>query len=121
MPGNKNFDKELRLKLGREQYHLNKSKAGRSGSSAGQPRPYAKQNIAKARLHSPLLIGTSITVAPKHPFLTFRVGQYYDWHIIDKGVGEINGYEIEANQIIEHFIVVPKRRTNEKDKPQRPH
>ena len=34
MSGNRNFDKELRLKQGAEQYRLNKSKAGRSGSSA---------------------------------------------------------------------------------------
>lgn len=113
MAGNKNFDKELRLKKGSVQYRLDKSKAGRSGSSAGKPRPYAKQNILKARLNSPLLVGHSLTVSPKHPYLSFRVGRYYEWNIIEGGVGKVEGCLLEADDIIEHFIVIPKRRTNE--------
>lgn len=107
--GNRNFDKELRLKKGSVQYRLDKSKAGRSGSSAGKARPYAKRNMLKARLHSPLMIGHSLTVSPRHPYLTFRVGQYYEWDIIDSGVGFICGMELEADDIIEHFIVIPKK------------
>lgn len=109
MRGNTNFDRELRLRKGSVQYRLDKSKAGRSGSSAGKPRPYARVNMLKARLHSPLMVGHSLTVSPRHPYLTFRVGQYYEWAIIDSGVGLINGYELEADDIIEHFIVIPKK------------
>lgn len=111
--GNVNFDKELRLRKGSLQYRLDKSKAGRSGSSAGKPRPYAKQNMLKARLYSPMAVGQSITVTPKHQFLEFSVGQYYQWSIIEAGYGTIGKHEFEASQIIEHFIVVPKRRTDE--------
>lgn len=113
MSGNKNFDKELRLRKGSVQYRLDKSKAGRSGSSAGKPRPYARQNILKARLYSPILIGQSVTVTPRHPYLTYQVGRYYEWSIIDSGVGLINGYELEASDIIEHFIVIRKGEQNE--------
>ena len=109
MAGNRNFDKELRLKKGSVQYRLDKSKAGRCGSSAGKPRPYAKRNMLKARLNSPLMVGHSFTVSPRHSYLAFRVGQYYEWAIIDSGVGLINGIELEASDIIEHFIVIPKK------------
>ena len=106
--GNVNFDKELRLKQGAEQYRLNKSKAGRSGSSAGKPRPYAKQNMLKARLFSPQLVGKSLTVTPKHKYLMFGPGCYYEWDIIDEGVGYIGSTMIEAQEIIDHFIVKTK-------------
>lgn len=109
--GNRNFDKELRLKKGSAQYLADKSKAGRSGSSAGKPRPYAKKNMAKARLFSPILIGQTLVVTPRHPFLSFQVGQYYEWAIMEAGVGMIKGYELEAEQIAEHFIVIPKKET----------
>lgn len=108
MAGNVNFDKELRLKKGSVQYRLDKSKAGRCGSSAGQPRPYAKANMLKARLHSPLLVGQTLTLTPKHPYLHFQVGKYYECYIIEQGVGMISNYEIEADEIIEHFIVKTK-------------
>lgn len=106
--GNANFDRELRMKQGAEQYRLNKSKAGRSGSSAGKPRPYAKANMLKARLFSPQLVGTSLTVTPKHPYLKFGPGVYYKWDIIDEGVGYIEGVLIEATDIAEHFVVKTK-------------
>lgn len=102
---NKNFDKDLRAKLGAEQYRLNKSKAGRCSSTAGQPRPYAKVNMLRARLFSPKLIGQSIPVTPKHPHLKFRPGVNYLWEVFEEGVGRIEGVEIEAKEIIEHFIV----------------
>lgn len=107
--GDRNFDKELRLKKGSVQYRLDKSKAGRCGSSAGKPRPYARKNMLKARLNSPIFIGQSFTITPRHPFLGFAVGQYYEWNIIEKGVGVSRGHELDADQIIEHFIVIPKK------------
>lgn len=107
----KNFDKELRMRLGAEQYRLNKSKAGRCGSSAGQPRPYARKNMATARLYSPLLVGHSLTVTPKKNFSTFKVGQLYEWQILEPGYGEVNGHEFLASDINELFIV---RKKNEK-------
>lgn len=108
MAGNKNFDKELRMKQGSRTYFLNKSKAGRSSSTAGKPRPYAKHNIAKARLFSPILVGKSLTVTPKHKYLKFGPGVYYKWVIIEEGVGYIEGTLVEADEIAEHFIVKPK-------------
>lgn len=106
--GNINFDKELRLKQGAEQYRLNKSKAGRSGSSAGKPRPYARQNIMKARLFSPMLVGKSLTVTPKHKFLKFCPGCYYEWDIIEEGLGYIGSEMLGAQEIFDHFIVKTK-------------
>lgn len=64
MAGNKDFDKYLLMKQGREQYRLNKQKAGASVSSAGRPRPYARKNIAAARLYSPQVVGHALTVKP---------------------------------------------------------
>ena len=118
--GNINFDKELRLKQGEAQYRLNKSKAGMSGSSAGQPRPYAKQNMLKARLFSPMLVGQKLTVTPKHKYLKFGPGVYYTWSIIEEGVGEIEGITIEAQEIADHFVVKPKGMINETGQ-KRPH
>lgn len=106
--GNVYFDQELRLKKGADQYRLDKSKAGRCGSSAGQPRPYAKANIAKARLYSPMSIGRHLTITPKHNYMVFRIGNYYDCEIIEAGVGLSQGVELEAEEIIEHFIVKTK-------------
>lgn len=108
MPGNINFDKELRLKKGSVQYRLDKSKAGRCGSSAGKPRPYARANMLKARLHSPVLIGQYLTLTPKHSYLHFQPGKYYECHIIEEGLGLIGNYEIEADEIYENFIIKPK-------------
>ena len=110
MAGNKHFDEELRLKKGSVQYRLDKSKAGRSGSSAGKPRPYAKQNMNKARLFSPLLVGRYLTVVPKHKYLKFGPGVYYNWYVIEAGVGNIEGVEITAQEIADHFIVKTKGR-----------
>ena len=106
--GNVNFDKELRFKKGAVQYRMDKAKAGRSGSSAGRPRPYARQNMAKARLYSPSMVGRNLTVTPKHPYLAFRPGIIYEWGIMEEGVGEIDGIEITADEISEHFIVKRK-------------
>lgn len=111
--GNRNFDSELRMKKGTAQYLLDKSKAGRCGSSAGKPRPYAKKNMLKARLNSPIMVGNTMIITPRHPFLGFLVGQHYEWTIIEKGVGVSRGHELDADQIIEHFIVIPKRSSNE--------
>lgn len=96
------------MKKGSVQYHLDKVKAGSSGSSAGKPRPYARQNMAKARLFSPSLVGHSLIVVPKHNYLRFRVGTAYRWNVIEEGVGGINGLEITAEEISEHFFVRKK-------------
>ena len=93
---------------GSAQYHLDKVKGGRCGSSAGKPRPYARQNMLIARLYSPKLIGQSVTVTPKESFSIFRVGHYYEWKVVDEGVGFIQGIELDADDIKKNFIV--KRR-----------
>lgn len=110
MTGRKNFDQELRMRQSRATYLANKSKAGMAGSSAGKPRPYAKKNMAYARLHSPQLVGQTLTVSPKHQFQTFQVGKYYEWSIIEAGVGLVDGYELTAKEIKDHFMVIPKRK-----------
>lgn len=102
---NKSFDRDLRVKLGAEQYRLNKSKAGRCSSTAGQPRPYARANMLRARLFSPKIIGQTIPVSPKHPYLHFQPGNTYLWEVFEEGLGRIGGVEIEAKEIIDHFIV----------------
>ena len=109
MAGHKNFDEHLKLKKGLAQYRADKSKAGRSGSSAGKPRPYAKRNASKAHLFSPVFVGKSFTVTPLKPTKRFHLGAYYEWHIIEPGVGVINGIELTANDIIENFKVIPKK------------
>lgn len=108
MAGNKNLDQELLMKQGRETYLANKRKAGASGSSAGKPRPYAKQNALKARLWSPLFIGTSLTVTPKHPYKKFGVGCYYEWEKTEADSGIIESTEVSAQEIYDHFIIKPK-------------
>lgn len=108
MAGNKNLDQELLMKQGRETYLANKRKAGASGSSAGKPRPYAKQNALKARLWSPLFVGTSLTVTPKHPFKKFGPGCYYEWQITEPASGIIEDIDVSAQEIYDHFIVKPK-------------
>lgn len=110
MAGNRNFDRELRLKKGSAQYHLDKMKAGSCGSSAGKPRPYARLNILKARLYSPKAIGQSITVTPKSSFAGFLVGKYYEWEVTDAGVGHIGKVTLRADEIFEHFIVKSKKK-----------
>lgn len=97
---------------GSVQYHLDKVKGGRCGSSAGKPRPYARQNMLTARLYSPKLIGQSVTVTPKESFSVFRVGHYYEWRVVDEGVGFIQGIELDADDIKQNFIV--KRRQDGK-------
>ena len=108
MSGVPNFDQHLRMKLGKEQYLANKRKAGASGSSKGTPRPYSKANALKARLWSPLFVGTSLTVTPKHPFKKFGRGVYYEWEITAPGFGIIESTEVSAQEIFDHFIVKPK-------------
>ena len=107
MSGVPNFDQHLRMKLGKEQYLANKRK-GASGSSKGTPRPYSKQNALKARLWSPLFVGTNLTVTPKHPYKKFGRGVYYEWEITAPGLGEIEGIELSAQEIFDHFVVKQK-------------
>lgn len=108
MAGNHNLDRDLLLKQGRETYLANKRKAGASGSSKGVPRPYSKQNALKARLWSPLFVGKSLTVTPKHPYKKFGRGVYYEWEITEPGFGEIEGIEVSAQEIFDHFVVKQK-------------
>lgn len=103
-----NFDERLRIKKGSVQYHLDKVKGGRCGSSAGHPRPYARQNMLTARLYSPKLIGQSVIVTPKADFMGFRTGVYYEWRVVDEGEGYIGGMILDADDIKKNFIV--KRR-----------
>lgn len=106
--GNKDFDRSLLLKKGRIQYINDKRKAGMSSSTKGMPRKYARQNMLTARLYSPKLIGQSVTVTPKESFSIFRVGHYYEWKVVDEGLGFIQGIELDADDIKKNFIV--KRR-----------
>lgn len=102
------FDAELRMKQGLEAYLANKRKAGMSGSSKGKPRPYAKQNALKARLWSPVSVGASLTVVPKHNLSGFHIGRPYEWEVVEPGLGYIGGIMMKADEIYEHFIVKPK-------------
>lgn len=106
--GTPNFDQMLRAKQGSETYFANKRKAGASGSSKGKPRPYSKANALKARLWSPLFVGTSLTVTPKHTFKKFGRGVYYEWQITEPGLGTIEGIDVSAQEIFDHFIVKTK-------------
>lgn len=106
--GHPSFDQSLRLKLGTERYLANKRKAGASGSSKGKPRPYSKQNALKARLWSPLFVGTSLTVTPKHPINSMRPGRYYEWKITEPGLGIIDGASVSAQEIYDDFVVKAK-------------
>lgn len=103
-----NFDQSLRMKQGTEVYLANKRKAGMSGSSKGKPRPYSKQNALKARLWSPIFVGTSLTVTPKHSFKKFGRGVYYEWQITEPGSGIIEDVAVSAQEIFDHFIVKAK-------------
>lgn len=103
-----NFDQSLRMKQGTETYLANKRKAGMSGSSKGKPRPYSKQNALKARLWSPITVGQTLTVVPKHNFLGFNIGQLYEWEVVEPGLGYVGGIMVKADEIAEHFIVKPK-------------
>lgn len=103
-----NFDERLRMTKTPAQYHLDKVKGGRCGSSAGRPRPYSKQNMLIARLYSPKLVGQSVTVTPKEPWLIFHPGHYYEWKVIAEGEGTMDGMSISADDIKEHFIVRKK-------------
>lgn len=107
------FDKNLQMKMSKEAYHAAKVRAGNLGSSAGQPRPYAKQNMQKARLHSPQLIGQSLTITPKHQHYPFHVGVYYEWQVVEEGEGEVyrDGRFLThatASEVWEHFKVIKK-------------
>lgn len=106
--GSKNFDQELRMKQGERLYRLNKQKGGAASSTKGVPRPYSRKNALKARLWSPLFIGTSLTVTPKESFNKFKRGVYYEWQITEAGFGIIEGVEVSAQEIYDHFIVKPK-------------
>lgn len=108
MAGNYNLDRDLLLKQGRETYLANKRKAGASGSSAGKPRSYARQNALKARLWSPITVGQTLTVVPKHKISGFNIGQPYEWEVVEPGLGYIGGIMMKADEIYEHFIVKPK-------------
>ena len=96
------------MRKGRAQYLSDKQKAGASSSSAGRPRPYARKNMATARLYSPQVVGQTLTVKPKQGYGSLRAGHYYGWKVIEPGLGVIEGMEISADEIREHFIVVPK-------------
>lgn len=106
--GNVNFDNNLKMMKGREQYYRDKSKAGRSGSSAGKPRPYARANMKYARLYSPLLVGQTVFLTPKKPLAGFVLGRLYEWRVIEPGVGLIGGSEFSADEIKDLFKVIPK-------------
>lgn len=108
MAGVPNFDQALRAKQGSETYFANKRKAGAASSSKGKPRPYSKANALKARLWSPLFVGTSLTVTPKHPFKKFGRGVYYEWQITEPGSGIIENVAVSAQEIFDHFIVKAK-------------
>lgn len=95
---------------GKEQYLRDKSKAGRMGSSAGRPRPYAKVNMKTARLYSPALIGQTLVVTPLDNTLGCTVGKLYEWKVEEAGYGTINGHPIAADDIRYHFKVIPKGR-----------
>lgn len=105
-----NFDERLRISKGSYQYHLDKVKGGYASSSAGKPRPYAKQNMRVALFSSPRMVGHTLVVKPKHNFSQFHIGKLYECFIIERGVGIIEGEEFQASEIKEHFILVPKRK-----------
>lgn len=106
--GNVNFDNNLKMMKGREQYLRDKSKAGRSGSSAGKPRPYARANMRYARLHSPLLVGQTVSLTPKKPTSGFVLGRLYEWRVVEPGLGDIGGQLLRADEIKDLFKVIPK-------------
>lgn len=108
MAGHSNFDQELRARWDEFTYKANKRKGGMAGSSKGQPRPYAKQHILKARLFSPKTVGATLTVTPKHRFNKFGPGVYYQWEVIEPGIGIIEGVEVSAQEICDHFVVKQK-------------
>lgn len=102
------FDKRLMLLKGKEQYLRDKSKAGRMGSSAGRPRPYARQLMKSARLYSPLLVGQTLTVTPLDDTLGYAKGRLYEWKVEEAGYGTIAGRPLSADDIRSHFKVIPK-------------
>lgn len=108
MAGHFNFDQELRARWDRQTYIGNKRKGGMAGSSKGQPRPYARQHILKARLFSPKTVGAVLTVTPKHQFKKFGPGVYYQWEVVDVGIGMIGNIEVSAQEIFDHFVVKQK-------------
>ena len=105
----KNFDAHLRSIQTREQYRLNKSKAGRMSSTKGKPRPYAKSLMLKALLHSPKVVGYKYTVKPKKNGI-LSVNNYYIWEVTEPGVGKILGHTITADELYENFIIIPKNK-----------
>lgn len=106
--GDANFDKVLRMKKGEAQYRADKAKAGRAGSSAGKPRPYARHSIKIALLYSPKSVGRSFTVKPKEQYRAFSPSFLYQWKCLGDGEGEIEGFDVTADEIKEHFIVKRK-------------
>lgn len=105
---NVNFDNNLKMLKGREQYLKDKSKAGRSSSTAGRPRPYAKKNMSVARLYSPMIVGQTVIVTPKKPMDGFILGRLYEWWVTEAGVGYIKGQLFTAADIGKLFKVIPK-------------
>lgn len=104
------FDRYLLAKKGAAQYRLDKVKGGRCSSTAGCPRPYAKKNMQKARLFSPMIVGKTLLIVPKHNYLVFHPPRTYEWHVIEPGVGKAQGIELTAEEISEHFIVKRKEK-----------
>lgn len=100
-----NFDERLRSRKTPFQYHEDKVKGGRTGSSAGFRRPYARSNMRKALLYSPKKVGQSISVVPKHYYKGLAATRQYEWQVLEPGYGTINGMEFSADEIAEHFIV----------------
>lgn len=108
--GDKNFDKMLQMRKSRSEYLADKSKAGRSSSTAGRPRPYARHNMLAALLYSPRAIGRTYTVTPKHRYEHFAMGKLYAWKITDAGVGTIMDAsrslgEMTADELRKHFVI----------------
>lgn len=62
----------------------------------------------EVRLYSPNNIGQSVTVTPKRPYLHLRPGTYYIWKMVEPGVGLIEGEEMTAEELLEHFVIKEK-------------
>ena len=104
------FDRRLRLLKGKEQYLRDKSKAGRMGSSAGRPRPYARQLMKNARLYSPTTVGQTLIVTPLDDAYGYVKGHLYEWKVEEEGLGRIGNQYLSADEIRHHFKVIPKKK-----------
>lgn len=105
-----NFDERIRAKKTPAQYHEDKVKAGRMGSSAGRSRPYARANMRKALLYSPKKVGQTVLVSPKHEYKGLHIGRQYEWLVLEPGYGIIGVTDFSAEEIAEHFIVRTRNR-----------